>query len=638
MTSSAGKTRAKIFLKRFAPSNIPVQTKIFGSLTILMIIAFVTYFFILNTYYQENKKKEIELISRMNRQAADSINLYIQDLALLTTYPLYDKDTISLMVYIKNKIDQYDNEHSVSQADTYTTERSTFLSSGITLSEEAGLSNLINAISSNKKYIFASFLFEPKGYPITHYLPMGVLAKQYFAYNEKWFEESIKASGLPVISDTRPKMETMPKYKTSTGNVFIVSRAIKDLNSVDILGVISVFVDTALFQESIEKINSISGERFLILSKNGDIVYDSEGSNIAEKIVDTDMGFIISDNFLYSDENYSVNYEGKDYLVMPTEIPEPEWIFVRVVPETGLEKGIKATQLRLISVIIIFFAFCLFVAFILSNGITKPMKKMLSVMKVAEKGDLTVRADTKGTDEMNQLGYAFNSMIAEIEELIHDVYISNYKKKEAELNALQAQINPHFIYNTLESIRMMAKINGDEDASHMLFVLGKLLRYGINAKKQIVTVAEEIEHLQGYIKLQNHRFDDKFNLIIDVNDDLLHTKIIKLVFQPVVENAIFHALETIEGKGIINLNGYMDGHDVIFEISDNGLGMKENQLEDLNRSINNFDKQQDGSRGIGLRNINERIKLYFGDQYGLEIYSTFNKGTKVIIKIPPNSN
>ena len=634
MTNKPGKTKLKDFLKRFASSNIPVQIKIYGSLSILMLIAFVTYFFILDTYYQENKKKEIEMISRMNRQAADSIDIYIQDLSLLTTYPLYDKDTISLMVYIKNKIDQYDNEHDISFGDSYLPERNTFLSSGISLSEEEGLSNLINAISSNKKYIFASFLFETKGYPIIHYLPVGVLAKQYIASENIWFVESIEASGLPVVSETFPKMETMPKNKNSTGYVFTVSRAIKDLNSVDILGVISVLVDASLFEESIEKIYSISGERFLIVNREGKIIFDSEKSNISQHISETDMSFIDIDGILYSMNDYSSKNNGQDYLIMSTEISEPDWIFIRVVPEAGLEKGMKSTQLRLASVIIVFFAFCLLVAFVLSNGITKPIKKILSVMKVAEKGDLSVRTETKGADEMNQLGLGFNSMIAEIEELVHDVYISNYKKKEAELNALQAQINPHFIYNTLESIRMMAKINGDDDASNMLFVLGKLLRYGINAKKQIVTVREEIDHLQDYIKLQNHRFDDKFDLIIDVKKNLLSTKIIKLVFQPVVENAIFHALETIEGKGFIKLTGYRKKTVAVFEISDNGTGMTESQLDDLSSNINDFGLQHDGSRGIGLRNINERIKLYFGTEYGLKIHSTLNEGTKVVIKIP----
>ena len=633
MTDKPEKKTMKDFLKRLAPSNIPVQIKIFGSLSMLMLIAFITYLFILDTYYQENKKKEIELISRMNRQSADSIDLYIQDLALLTTYPLYDKNTITLMVYIKNKIDQYDKEYGVDFGDGYTPERSSFLSSAISLSEEKSLSNLINAISSNKKYIFVSFLFETKGYPIIHYLPEGVLASQYIASDDEWFIQSIEASGLPVVSGTFPKMETIPKYESSTGYVFAVSRAIKDLNSVDILGVISVLVDSSLFEESIEKTRSINGERFLIVNKEGGVIYDSDNSIISKNIAETDMSFINIDS-IYLETNYSAQKGGQNYLVMTTGIAVPDWTFIRVVPEVGLEKGIKATQLRLASIIVVFLLFSLLVAFILSKGITKPIKKILSVMKVAEKGNLSVRAETKGTDEMNRLGLGFNSMIAEIEELIHDVYISNYKKKEAELNALQAQINPHFIYNTLESIRMMAKINGDEDASQMLFVLGKLLRYGINAKKQIVTVTEEIDHLKDYIKLQNHRFDDKFELIIDVSEDLLQTKIIKLVFQPVVENAIFHALETIEGKGLIKLRGLRQGADAVFEISDNGAGMTEGQLETLNGSINDFEVQHDGSRGIGLRNINERIKLYFGSEYELKIHSTLNEGTRVVIKIP----
>lgn len=624
----------KAFIKKFAPKNIPVQIKILGSLSMLMLIAFITYFLILNTYYQENKNKEIELIARMNRQAADSIDAYIQDLALLTTYPLYDKNNIALMVYMKNKIDQYDEEHAINFGDDYTSKRNTFISSGISLAEEEGLSNLINAISSNKKYIFASFLFETKGYPIVHYLPVGALTQQYISTDETWFVKSIDASGLPVVSDTFPKMKTMPKSENENDFVFSVSRAIKDLNSIDLLGVISVLVDASLFEESFENIHSINGERLLILNQKGTIIYDLENHSISKSIFETDIDFIELDDIFTSTKTQSIMYENQEFLIMATNIETPNWAFVRMVPKAEFEKGIRSTQSRLASIIIVFFVFCLIIAFALSRGITKPMKKILSVMKIAEKGDFSVRVETAGTDEVNQLGLGFNSMIAEIEELIHDVYISNYKKKEAELNALQAQINPHFIYNTLESIRMMAKINGDKDASHMLFVLGKLLRYGINAKKQIVTVREELEHLEDYIKLQNHRFDNKFNLIVEVNESLLETKTIKLVFQPVVENAIFHALETIEGKGHILVKGYINKEEAVFEIRDNGVGMIESQLEDLNRSINDFDIKPDGSRGIGLRNINERIKLYFGEDYGLTIYSSLNEGTRVIITIP----
>jgi len=225
-------------------------------------------------------------------------------------------------------------------------------------------------------------------------------------------------------------------------------------------------------------------------------------------------------------------------------------------------------------------------------------------------------------------------MLTKIDALIHDVYIADYRKKDAELTALQAQINPHFIYNTLESIRMTAKINHNEKVAGMVFVLGELLRYSINTKHRIVTVREELEHLQNYMKLQNYRFDDKFILNLDVDESFYDLRIVKLIFQPIVENCLYHALEFVQGKGVVTISCLETDDEISFYIEDKGKGMSEEELEALVLRMNDFTVVEDESGSVGLRNVNERIKLFYGDKYGLNISSISGVGTKVTLVLP----
>jgi len=225
-------------------------------------------------------------------------------------------------------------------------------------------------------------------------------------------------------------------------------------------------------------------------------------------------------------------------------------------------------------------------------------------------------------------------MINMIDKLVNTIYVTQIRKREAELHALQAQINPHFIYNTLESIRFVAKSNGDELTAEMAFVLGKLLRYSINIKNKIVTVNDEIMHLKNYLLLQNYRFDNRFTMVINIEKDLLEYKMIKLIFQPIVENSIYHGLEMKDEDGIIRLTGFRRQDMLVFDIEDNGCGMTEEQLEQLNERVNDFTTFDQTEGSIGLKNINERIKLQYGNSSGITVLSRLGHGTTVRILLP----
>lgn len=195
---------------------------------------------------------------------------------------------------------------------------------------------------------------------------------------------------------------------------------------------------------------------------------------------------------------------------------------------------------------------------------------------------MDVRLKVKYADEVGLLGKHFNQMLERITELIGEVADSRLRKKEAEMRMLQSQINPHFIYNTLETIRMMAELNDDDRVSAMTYNLGQMLRYSLTKGVESGTVASELEHLEHYLYLQNMRFNDKFALTLKVPEPLLGRPMLKLVLQPVVENSIYHGLEKREGSGEITISAYDLGDDTYFILTDNGIGMSRETVERLN--------------------------------------------------------
>jgi two-component system, sensor histidine kinase YesM len=224
-------------------------------------------------------------------------------------------------------------------------------------------------------------------------------------------------------------------------------------------------------------------------------------------------------------------------------------------------------------------------------------------------------------------------MIGRVQNLLEEVKFTQARKKEAEQLALQNQINPHFIYNTLEMIRMTAEVNDDEEVSEMTYILGKLLRYGVNHSNQPVTVRDEIEHLHNYIVLQNMRFSNKYKLIIEIPEDIYAYPCLKLMVQPIVENAIYHAFKNRVGTGTITIKAEYSFEKLLFTLSDDGNGMDEQSLKLLRDHIAGTPLIESG-RGIGLRNVNERIKLQYGESYGLSVYSKEELGTDVVLYLP----
>ena len=265
---------------------------------------------------------------------------------------------------------------------------------------------------------------------------------------------------------------------------------------------------------------------------------------------------------------------------------------------------------------------------LLAAAVTRPIIRLERAMREVEAGNMAVSAQQTGLSEIDSLSHAFNHMIRRITELMGQIVDEQEAKRLYELNALQAQINPHFLYNTLDSIVWMMEVGDSPGAIEMVTALARLFRISISGGKNLITVAEEIEHANNYLLIQSMRFKDRFDYVIEADPEALALTTVKLIIQPMIENAIVHGLKQFAvDKGLISVRAGVEGEALVLRVSDNGSGMSPEQLSAI---LNDPSARS----GIGVRNVHERIQLTFGLPYGLVLESELDVGTRVTITLP----
>ena len=287
---------------------------------------------------------------------------------------------------------------------------------------------------------------------------------------------------------------------------------------------------------------------------------------------------------------------------------------------------------NIVIVILLFgIAFIIVASIFISYKISQPIKRLEHQMNRVERGDFNVEnLEVKGEDEVKKLTRSFNLMIARIRQLMTQIIAEQEAKRNYELKALQAQINPHFLYNTLDSIIWMNENKNHEGVSAMTAALAKLFRISLSRGKEIISVSDEIEHAVSYLAIQKMRYKNKFEFTIDLPGELSGYSTLKLIIQPIIENAIYHGINKIPDKGLIDIKVEKEGQILVYSVADNGYGISGDRLETIFTS----ESTSKHSSGVGLKNVNERIKLYYGDEYGISIESEAEVGTTVFIRIP----
>jgi two-component system sensor histidine kinase YesM len=314
---------------------------------------------------------------------------------------------------------------------------------------------------------------------------------------------------------------------------------------------------------------------------------------------------------------------------------------VHSIPAKDLTEQADLVRNVTILVFIVIVLITSVIAVFFSWNVTRPLKRLSSLMKTVEMGNFEVDLKVQSGDEVGTLARSFNSMVGTIRELIQKNYQIEIRQKEAELYALQSQINPHFMYNTLETIGMAVEEGDREPVVEMVTLLGRMLRFSVSNQSKSVTIGEEVQHVQDYLTIQKYRFEDRlqFNLVQDLGAREYHTLYTpKFILQPVVENAIKHGLEmrkTLEIHISVSQEfGARSGKtDLVLRVRDNGPGIPEEQLERMENMLRSASFKGRSSQ-FGLSNVNARIVMMHGPEYGIQIHSIEGKGTEVTIRIP----
>jgi len=323
-------------------------------------------------------------------------------------------------------------------------------------------------------------------------------------------------------------------------------------------------------------------------------------------------------------------------------IGQTETTAVLSIPAAAMGANVDYTFVGVSTGIII--ALMIFIYLRFRNSIYVPIKRIEHAMHVVTGGDdVDFEVDIDEHSELHSIAQYFNRMIGRLKEYANREYAAKMLRKQAELNALQSQINPHFLYNTLDSIRGLALLDGQENIAKMTKALSSLFKYSISKTVNLSTLGEEIKNVENYLTIQQYRFSGKFIVIKDIdlkdNPDILSYRLPKLTIQPIVENAIYHGLETKIGKGTIKLSAYTTEKRLVVAIEDDGTGIPQDKLERINqrlhdKNVGSWEESTSKSTGVAIVNVNERIQLYFGELYGLSVYSTPGMGTTVEIVVP----
>ncbi|GGG00849.1 cache domain-containing sensor histidine kinase [Paenibacillus abyssi] len=394
-------------------------------------------------------------------------------------------------------------------------------------------------------------------------------------------------------------------------NAIFYGRAFKNMNTMDYIGMIVIGIDKNIF----ERLNSDkdTNDYKIVIMNQDNILYSSidalnGGQPAGQEFIRQIHG---------GGNKNSIQIDTAKYMYSVKTNELTDWKIISLVNTNAMND--KNTSVMIMTAILILLSLFLTIGFVLlsSEKITRQIKLLtLAIGKFEKMEEIDYEFDDK--DEVGKIGSEFQRVVNENKALTSNLYNAIIKQKEAELMALQSQINPHFLYNTLNSIYLMAEKIKAKNISAMVLNLSKIFKFALNRGESFTMIKNEIRHVESYLEIQKIRYEDKINVHIEICEDILYKKMVKFIIQPLVENAIYHGLEQKEGPGNLYIYGCLKGDKINFLIKDDGIG---------------FDSESVMSegRGIGIKNVDERIKLYYGDHYGLQINSQIGVGTEITV-------
>ncbi|MEF2114688.1 MULTISPECIES: sensor histidine kinase [Clostridium] len=502
-----------------------------------------------------------------------------------------------------------------------TKEVSNLLEKNIYLNENIPNSKLqdqMNVIQTIREDITSVAVFSDKGELIIG-SPSLILKDKVNIINQDWFKSAINKS--ENIKFSLPHVQNLFNGKHDW--VVSLSRGIYFYSGTKkVHGVLLVDMNYSTIGQLCQNISIGKRGYIYIVDSDNNIIYHPQQQLIniglkSEKREDY-LGSYIED----SDE-------GKKLVTIKT-VNYTNWKVVAVAYMSEIS-DLKKTGTNFIGwILFVCIILVIFIFGFISAKISHPIKQLEESMKRVEEGEFNIYIDVKGEDEVERLATAFNLMISKVRYLMGQIVMEQEAKRKSELDALQAQINPHFLYNTLDSIVWMAENGKNDGVITMVTALAKLFRISISRGRNIITVREEIEHAKNYLIIQKIRYKNKFKFEIITQEEVLEYKTTKLILQPLIENSIYHGIEYMVDEGFIRISVSITNGKLLYEVSDNGLGIDPEKLKHLLE----YRVKTDSGSGVGVKNVHERIQIRYGMEYGLEIQSEIEEGTTIKIWLP----
>ena len=495
------------------------------------------------------------------------------------------------------------------------------------LSEDSIGEKLTLLYNNNKEQVSNIALISKEGEPIS-VVPAARFRKNFKAEDEEWFVNALNKT--ENIHFTLPHVQKMfEKGDNSYNWVISMSRAVEiTVGGSTEQAVLLIEMAYQGLEEVLDEVTLGNGGYIYLMDSNGDIIWHPKFELIAS-------GRVKENNLVaagYDDGSREEVFNGTRQTVVTKTVGYTGWKLVGVIKGTGISLNMLKTRLFIVFVILLIIFIVILINSYISFRVTNPIRELEKSVKALEEGNLDADIYMGGSYEVQHLGKSVQDMKFRIKGLMQDIVNEHEEKRKSEFDSLQAQINPHFLYNTLDIIVWQIENEKQSEAVHTVTALARFFRLSLGKGKNIVTVKDEIDHVKNYLMIQHMRFKNKFDYEFDIAEDVLELPSLKLMLQPLVENAIYHGMEFMDGDGMITVKAWREEDELYLSVADNGLGMTEDKVEMILTGESTSGNGR-GS-GIGVKNVNERIKLYFGEAYGLTIDSEPDEGTTVIIHLP----
>lgn len=537
-----------------------------------------------------------------------------ENLTVENSRQLLNQTTINLEDYLRNM-------RRISDAMYYTVIKNTDIGSE---SLEDSM-NLLYEANKDKLVSVACYTNDGK---LTEASPIATEKSGVDVKSQKWFQDA--AGELENFHFSTPHVQNLfddPSYRYYW--VVSLSRTVElTRNGNSMLGVLLVDMNYSSIEQLLEKANTdTSGEYVYLMAPDGEIIYHPKQNLIH-------MGLYEENNTEaagYEDTTVKENFHGEKRLVTVKTISYTGWKLISVVPMKSFSMGMTGMRNLVVLLVALTVLAVVILNQMVSARISKPLRRLNDSVKEWEAGNMNPDIYIGGSMEVEHLGKTLRSTVAQIRQLMDDIVVEQEEKRKSELDALQSQINPHFLYNTLDSIVWMITGERYDDAVFMITQLASLFRISLSKGKTVIKIEDEVKHARNYMNIQKIRYKNSFEVDFQIEEDILDGCIVKLVLQPLLENAIYYGMEFMDGEGEIHVRGYRKDKDVYLEVEDNGLGMPEEEAAEL---LNGKERPHKHGSGVGLVNVHSRLKLRFGEAYGLVIHSCPDEGMMVQIHIP----